>query len=326
MCPLGRGSSSLLFGTKTFEGIHLNGAGHINQVFMFSKQKLVSVLFLISLFLPITWTKGYAEEYPYTAIFTCGMRGKHINISVCFSNTELEIQNGDDYRLYKIYEIHEAGNEYHDGELSGFRIDLNENFKIKAQNSDDTLVLSINIVKKSSGKSLFKKSVAQYGVIAVANQKSSKNINTPLGAATKVPLAVEGKFANRLGNCSESQNKSFRDPKARKILMANAENIAKLYKFKTSFEFDESLYCDAYISPSILGRPRYHSLSFTPEPKAKKNNRSIDITQMHKNCFIFMIVDTKVKNPENFLNIIWNVKKNKYYKNPGLAGWNQICN
>ena len=65
--------------------------------------------FVLVVFIVLSAEKGFAEEYPFTATLTCGMRGEHINILGCFSNTELEIQNGDDYRLYKIYEIHEAG-------------------------------------------------------------------------------------------------------------------------------------------------------------------------------------------------------------------------
>ena len=150
-------------------------------------RKLFSIVLVVLFF--FSAEKGFAEEYPFTATLTCGMRGEHINILGCFSNTELEIQNGGDYRLYKIYEIHEAGEEYHDGESFGFRIKLKENFKIKAQNSDDTLVLSINIIKNSNGKSLFRKSVAQYGVIAIANKMVSKNIDTPPSIITKPPLA-----------------------------------------------------------------------------------------------------------------------------------------
>jgi hypothetical protein len=88
-----------------------------------------------------------------------------MSIVGCFSNTELEIRSGDDYRLYKIYDINKAGEE----STAGLKIDLKKNFEIRAQNSDDTLVLSLNIVEKSTGKSVFKKSVAQYRVIKVKN-------------------------------------------------------------------------------------------------------------------------------------------------------------
>ena len=136
---------------------------------------------------------------------------------------------------------------------------------------------------------------------------------------------AEKGFADRLGNCPKSQEKLFSEPKARNFLVANAENIAKLHKFKTSFKFDETLYCNTYKTKSIFGGPRYNAMSLTPEPKAEKNNRSIDISVVHSNCITFMIVDTTLSNTDTFLNKIWNIKDNKYYDNPGLAGWNKIC-
>ena len=152
-----------------------------------------------------------------------------------------------------------------------------------------------------------------------------KNLFLAISVFIFLFCGAEKGFADRLGNCPQSQDKLFSSPETRKVLLANAENIAKLYKFKTSFKFDKNLYCNAYKTKSIFGGPRYNAMSLTPEPKVEKNNRSIDISVVHSNCITFMIVDTTVSNTEKFLNKIWNIKENKYYDNPGLAGWNKIC-
>ena len=65
----------------------------------------------------------FAKEYPYTATLTCGMGGgDHINIFGCFAgsgsygaDTELEITNGQNYQMYKVYNLGQAGNEYRTG-------------------------------------------------------------------------------------------------------------------------------------------------------------------------------------------------------------------
>ena len=112
---------------------------------------------------------AYVETYE--AIFSCGMgTNDHINILACFAgdrngaDTELEIKNGNQYGMYKAYNISGLGREYRDG----FHIKLDHNFSIKAQNSHDILTLSLKI-KDSQGNVVFQKSVAQYGVISVSN-------------------------------------------------------------------------------------------------------------------------------------------------------------
>ena len=152
-----------------------------------------------------------------------------------------------------------------------------------------------------------------------------KNLFLTISVFIFLFCGAEKGFADRLGNCPQSQEKAFSSPKTRKLLLGVAENIAKLYKFKTSFKFDENLYCNVYKTPSVLGGPRFLAMSLTPEPKTEKNNRAIDTLLVHSNCINFIIVDTTVSNTETFLNKIWNIKGNKYYDNPGLTGWNKIC-
>ena len=115
----------------------------------------------------------FAKEYPYTATLTCGMGGgDHINIFGCFAgsgsygaDTELEITNGQNYQMYKVYNLGQAGKEYR----TGLEINLKESFKIFAQNSAEYLVLSLKIVDNATGTTLYQDSAAQYGVINVSN-------------------------------------------------------------------------------------------------------------------------------------------------------------
>ena len=114
----------------------------------------------------------FAKDYPYTATFKCGMSGgSHINIAACFvggkysAETDLEIKNGDTFNLYKPYNLLQAGNETR----YGLEVNLKKNFKIKAQNSHETLVLSLEIKENSSGKIMYNDAVGKYGVIHVSN-------------------------------------------------------------------------------------------------------------------------------------------------------------
>jgi hypothetical protein len=97
------------------------------------------------------------------------MQGNHINVLACFSGrhvgTELELRNGDQYGLYKVYEISKLGTETRDG----LRIDLRRNFALKVQNSSDSLVLTVTIVESATNKRVFQKSAAKFGVVSVAN-------------------------------------------------------------------------------------------------------------------------------------------------------------
>jgi hypothetical protein len=114
----------------------------------------------------------FAKEYPYTATLTCGMGGgDHINIFGCFAggsngvDTELEITNGQNYQMYKVYNLGQAGNEY----STGLEINLRDSFKIFAQNSAEYLVLSLKIIDNATGANVYEDSAAQYGVISISN-------------------------------------------------------------------------------------------------------------------------------------------------------------
>jgi hypothetical protein len=113
--------------------------------------------------------KGKAAEYPYIGLLSCSISDQKTNVQACLSNsgveTEVELRNGNEYRMYKIYDINQIGNW--DG--SDMQIDLRKNFEIKAQNANKNLILNLVVKDRSSGKILFQKSAAMFGVITVKN-------------------------------------------------------------------------------------------------------------------------------------------------------------
>jgi hypothetical protein len=119
------------------------------------------------------YQSGQTDEKSYVALFVCGMQSpqgiQNINIVACFSggsnsiDTELELSNGKRYGLYKPWDIIQLGRE----DSEGFKIDLNSEFSIKAQNSSDTLILGLKIIDLQTGKVFFEKQVGHYGVIYV---------------------------------------------------------------------------------------------------------------------------------------------------------------
>jgi hypothetical protein len=113
--------------------------------------------------------KKKAADYPYLGLLSCSINGQKTNLQACLSSsgieTEVELRNGSEYRMYKIYDINQIGNW--DG--SDMRIDLRKNFELKAQNADKSLILTLIVQDRSSGKLLFQKSAAMFGVINVKN-------------------------------------------------------------------------------------------------------------------------------------------------------------
>ncbi len=108
-----------------------------------------------------------AREYPFYALVTCGFRGQHVNVMACFSgdvDTELELTNGSDYGLYKVYQLHDLGQE----SSEGLRIDLRQSFAIKVQNSSSDLILGLKIVSRN-GETLYQRQVSRFGVASARN-------------------------------------------------------------------------------------------------------------------------------------------------------------
>jgi hypothetical protein len=111
-----------------------------------------------------------AEQVRYKAVLSCGGRGGHINILPCLMgenrvSTELELQNGTSYEMFKGHEIRQAGTET----SSGFVIDLKKRFELKVQNAHSSLVLNLRIIDIQNGAIVFEKSVSRFGRISVSN-------------------------------------------------------------------------------------------------------------------------------------------------------------
>lgn len=115
----------------------------------------------------------YAKEYPFEAVIACGFQGRHTNIVACFGGgrnspgTEIELRNGGqggDYGLYRAWEIARLGREEPG---VGLIIPLRRTFELKAQNADENLTLTVKIRETASGREVFVKSAAQYGVVSV---------------------------------------------------------------------------------------------------------------------------------------------------------------
>ena len=114
----------------------------------------------------------FARDYPFTAIISCAMSGQsHLNIIPCFAKskygaeTELEVRNGETYALYKFYNLSEAGRETYDG----LEIPLKRSFNIQAQNANETLLLTVQIIDNGTGDVIYTDAASQYGVINISN-------------------------------------------------------------------------------------------------------------------------------------------------------------
>lgn len=103
-------------------------------------------------------------EFPYVAFISCGMNGGHIATPACFADTDLELRNGSAYGLYKIYALDQAGVETN----RGLMIKLRRSFSIRAQNSDDTLVLGVEVQDAATRQVLFQQQAGQFRTIRVA--------------------------------------------------------------------------------------------------------------------------------------------------------------
>lgn len=109
-----------------------------------------------------------AKAYPYEAILSCGYNNNHINIAACFvpgkygAETQLELKNGNFYKMYKSYQLRQAGKETR----AGLVIPLRNTYQITAQNSSKNLLLSLKIKDKKTGRIIYQKSGAKYRVVS----------------------------------------------------------------------------------------------------------------------------------------------------------------
>ena len=111
-----------------------------------------------------TARRAELAEFPYVAFISCGMGGGHIVTAACFGDTDLEVRNGSTYGLFKIYSLDQAGVETG----RGLMIKLRRSFSIRAQNSDDTLVLGVEVQDAATRKVLFQQQAGQFRTVRVA--------------------------------------------------------------------------------------------------------------------------------------------------------------
>ncbi len=113
--------------------------------------------------------KKKAVDFPYVAYISCMVGTQKTRIQACMSSrglqTEIELKNGSEYRMYKMFEVENIGS-WNGEELV---VDLRSNFELKAQNADDTLTLNIVIKNRSTNAIVFQKSAAKFGVIGIKN-------------------------------------------------------------------------------------------------------------------------------------------------------------
>lgn len=110
------------------------------------------------------------REYPFEAVLSCGMGGanQHLNIYACFAkssygaDTELKIKNGNDVKMYKVYNLGDAGVERRDG----FHINLKDSSGVIAQNSSNQLILSLKVYDRRAGKLIYNDAASQYQVLS----------------------------------------------------------------------------------------------------------------------------------------------------------------
>jgi len=111
-----------------------------------------------------TARRAELAEFPYVAFISCGMGGGHIVTAACFGDTDLEVRNGSTYGLYKIYSLDQAGVETG----RGLMIKLRRSFSIRAQNSDDTLVLGVEVQDATTRKVLFQQQAGKFRTVRVS--------------------------------------------------------------------------------------------------------------------------------------------------------------
>lgn len=110
-----------------------------------------------------------AAEFPFVARITCSIGQTGAPIQACMSQdgvtTELELRNGDDYRMYKIHDVAQAGRQV----AGGFEIDLRRSYELKIQNASESLLLTLVVAGRADGRELYRRSTARFGVLAVRN-------------------------------------------------------------------------------------------------------------------------------------------------------------
>lgn len=109
-------------------------------------------------------------EFPYYAVISCGSNfNANFPAWQCFSgsnnvNTELEIRNGSDYKMYTFSEMMMMPLD--DGKLV---INLRKKFQLNMQNASDSFILNLKIHDAINQEIRFEKSASLFGTITISN-------------------------------------------------------------------------------------------------------------------------------------------------------------
>ncbi len=112
------------------------------------------------------------REFPYFAVITCGVGGAHIHITACIRSDygSLEVRNGSDYGLYKIFQVMNMQVPNAKETREGYVIDLRRNFEIIARNGEENnVIMGVKIIDRVSNKVVFQKQTDKFGTIRVGN-------------------------------------------------------------------------------------------------------------------------------------------------------------
>ncbi len=105
------------------------------------------------------------QNDPYVAKISCLVNGQASNVVVCFLKTDLKIKSHGGVQIYKAHNLSGAGQVIN----NVLNVSLSENFEVTAQNSYEHGILDVEIVQKSTGKSVFQDQASRFGVVKVGN-------------------------------------------------------------------------------------------------------------------------------------------------------------
>lgn len=111
--------------------------------------------------------KEYINQYPYYAVISCGFSGTSMALAACFAgfdglDTTISLTNGINQTEKKHWEFDQIGYFEYDQ----LYIDLEKNFYLMAQNSSDSLTLSLELFDRSTGNLILKEEASSlYGVV-----------------------------------------------------------------------------------------------------------------------------------------------------------------
>jgi hypothetical protein len=112
------------------------------------------------------------REFPFYALITCGVGAAHIHITACIRSDygSLEVRNGNDYGMYKIFQVMNLQVPNAKETREGYVIDLRRNFEIVARNGEEkNVIMGVKIIDRTSQKVVFQKQTDRFGTIRVGN-------------------------------------------------------------------------------------------------------------------------------------------------------------